>query len=60
MNTKKDFEAAARIIRADLEKHGSDAAHYRIAREFSVMFANENPRFNRALFLKACGMEGSV
>jgi hypothetical protein len=72
MNTKKDFEATARIIRgiskatkngllADL--NGEQATAYLIgcfAEEYAHEYARNNPQFKRALFFKACGMEGSA
>lgn len=75
MNTKKDFEATARIIareRAREKEFAVDtpegeayAEAWRDAcNNFSFTYADlygaDNPRFDRARFLKACGMEGSI
>jgi hypothetical protein len=66
MNTKKDFEATARIIadEVDFILVPKTSVRYltirRIADAFADLYARDNPLFNRALFFKACGMEASV
>ena len=70
MNTKKDFEATARIIRAardaarKLEDEGGDTATIKgwlacagsIAEAFTAQYKADNPRFNEPLFFAACGL----
>ena len=62
--TKKHYEAIAAIIayRADMQypsdKVGYGAATLRIlAGELADYFATDNKNFDRARFLKACGIE---
>ena len=63
--TRKHFEAIARIIslRAgfDLSTVEYDAGYNmavsRVASDIADYFETENPRFNRARFLKACGVD---
>jgi hypothetical protein len=71
MSSKKDFEACAAIIRAQVQhakatKAGRKSAPMcdgvlfaceNIACDFAALYAAENPLFNRALFFKACGLE---
>lgn len=57
--TKKHFEAVASAIRAEYEDtYGEPAeeAIRSIARKLADVFASENPRFDRARFLAACGI----
>jgi hypothetical protein len=52
--TRKDYELIARVIRyAEIDERAGD----RIARDFAYALAKDNPRFDRARFLKACGVE---
>ena len=52
--TKKDYELIARIIKeAGLAQNDLE----RIANDFAYTLASKNPRFNRDMFLKACGVE---
>jgi hypothetical protein len=59
--TRKDYELIAEVLkdRVDAYKNhngelaGVESAAYRL----SNAFAQDNPRFNRGWFLKACGME---
>lgn len=56
--TKKHFEQVARIFQAYdyFPPESSEAVlleHF--ARDLAHMFAQENPRFDRERFLKACG-----
>lgn len=55
MMTKKHFEEIARVL--DYYKDESSVTQD-IASDFADIFAKENPNFNRARFLKACGVEG--
>lgn len=69
MNTKKDFEATARIIageRAAALKYaisepqkgaGALLAIDRIMHLFAVMYAKENARFDAKLFFEACWVD---
>jgi len=64
MMTKKHYEAiAASVRRAHLQHQGFNI-HLRPVQSMSLYagniadyFASENPRFDRARFLKACGVE---
>lgn len=65
--TKKDFEAIARILSAhtgrnDLAEPLFDSGWISAAREVSLELAHymgqDNPNFDRARFLKACGIGG--
>jgi hypothetical protein len=72
MNTKKDFEATARIIartaqaaREATEKggafqEGALTALSLVADGLAAQYGAENPRFDRARFFKACGLEAKV
>lgn len=60
--TKKDFEAIARAIKAQVDELPQNAegaaARWTIfdtALNLSVVFLNANPRFDKDRFLKACG-----
>lgn len=64
--TKKDYEAIARTVRGSLEAiSATELPHTASVREaikhtavdLSRIFAADNPRFDRARFLKACGVE---
>lgn len=64
--TKKHFEAIARTIRDEFEAtlpssdpefiRGAAYALEETAKSLADYFARENPRFNRAQFLTACGL----
>lgn len=57
--SKKHFEAIAAELRAAIELDSKAAARQsveRVAEGLSNIFARENPRFDRARFLKACGL----
>lgn len=72
--TKKDYQRIADVLlynrnqcglpdRADNEADRNTIAGYRVALNdtalmLSDMLAQDNPRFDRARFLKACGFEG--
>ena len=58
--TRKDFEAIASAIRTavGVDSAWTDAAES-IASELADYLATTNPRFDRARFLKACGVIGS-
>lgn len=64
--SKRHFEAVARVLRDALEheqfadsRAGARVAES-IARELADVFADENPRFDRARFLRACGVEDAA
>lgn len=61
--TRKDYVAIARIlasIRMPESEHqftrGHEGARETIALDFAEHCATDNPRFDRARFLKACGI----
>lgn len=58
--TRKDYVAIAAGIRAEVEagpnKNGSTALQ-RVAERIAEVMAQDNPRFDRARFLKACGVQ---
>lgn len=51
--TKKHFEAIARILSVQNDR---DAAGH-TARDLARYFSTQNPAFDTARFLKACGVE---
>jgi len=62
--TRKDYVAIAAAIkdRVTIAQHIQGAAqrigHYtELAREIAEVMARDNPRFDRARFLKACGVQ---
>ena len=63
--TRKDFIAVAEIIRDhgnilsinSAFDNGAKFAANRIARELAKVFKQQNPRFDTARFLEACGAE---
>lgn len=57
--TKKHFIAIAAAIWVELQQTKStleDRAIENMARRLCAVFAEENPRFDRAKFLAACGV----
>lgn len=56
--TKKDFEFIARVI-AGMPDHAPTlrAQKASCARAFADALEKENPKFNTALFLKACNLK---
>lgn len=57
--SKKHFEEIAAELRAARELDSNPAARQaveRVAEGLAKIFAGENPRFDRARFLKACGL----
>lgn len=59
--TKRHFEAIARIVdrRRALDAPG-DASFFNLVSDLADFFKAENPRFDRARFLTACGYAGMV
>lgn len=60
--TRKDYVAFAQLITeaSDAENNSqeAEAAVRTLARRIADVFAADNSRFDRARFLKACGLEG--
>lgn len=50
--TKKHFEATALIV----SRISNPTTRATVAADFADLFASENPRFNRDLFMAACGL----
>lgn len=55
MFTQKDYKAIAEIIRKTYTSY--DLTYRNITRRFADYFAEDNPRFNRDKFFKACDIE---
>lgn len=56
--SRKHYRKMAEIIRnMTTGDAATDAALHRMAEELCIMFAQDNPRFNRIKFLAACGIE---
>ncbi len=54
---RRHFELIAEIIN-DMDSSGDNyAVKCDTARHFAINLRNTNPNFNRARFLKACGVE---
>lgn len=60
--TKKHFQAIATAIRdaRALTSPLAEAAIDAVAESIADRLAEDSPRFNRARFLAACGVEGQV
>ena len=54
MITRKHFEKTACLIKGFTAIN--EDLRYHMALEFSNMYAEMNPRFNRETFIKACGI----
>jgi len=57
--SKKDYVAVARAVDRNIEDEGNDDAYKascRLAERLADVFAADNPRFDRAKFLAACGV----
>ena len=58
---KRHYEDVAEILKAHLDSTRKDGYHHKtmdsIVREFSLMFEDDNPLFDRERFLEACGLE---
>ena len=60
MYTRKIFEATAAILkdsRSNYDAYESQPLIDEIAQSFANVFCQNNPRFDRARFLKACGVK---
>lgn len=55
--TRKHYQAIAKTIHSNLERSTTGEAYrlHTLALELAVVFANENPRFDRDRFMLACG-----
>lgn len=53
--TKKDFEMIAEVIATAW--HGSQETRTDLSNKMADALENTNPRFNRELFLTACGVK---
>lgn len=63
---KKHYQAIAAIIaeewnrkREHVDYYGAQTALRHAAGKLAAYFATENPRFDRARFLAACGVDGA-
>lgn len=60
--TKKHFEAIAGLLKSVefacrvSPDEKAEARHRLLCKSFADLFSEENPRFDRARFLKACGV----
>lgn len=61
--TRKDYEQVAGAIRRELDESGllkGEQEYHRmqrLAQRLADMFAFDNPRFDRARFMRACGFD---
>jgi hypothetical protein len=53
--TKQDFEMIARVLRTHRDDFGDKRA-LRVAQDFADELQGYNDRFDRARFMKACGV----
>lgn len=59
--SKKHFEAAAKVVKAFAVKHNlTTEAHVELAKELATFCERFNDKFDRARFLKACGVDDVV
>ena len=65
--TKQHFQSVAHLLRFRLERAQERQGVVRavtvndaqeLISSFAILFAEGNPRFNHARFLRACGLEG--
>lgn len=54
--TKRDFELIARVLKTWRDDFGAKRA-LGVAQDFADELQGTNPQFDRARFLKACGVE---
>lgn len=63
MSSKKDYEATAAIFRDAVDEIGNggdlivESTVVYFAYRFAMHYAWDNPRFDQAKFMKACGLE---
>ena len=55
--SRKDYEAIAAVIDLARDEYGMEGAVVLIANRLAGYFERENPDFNRARFMQACGFE---
>ncbi len=53
--TRKDFELIAEVIATSW--HGNEELKFQLSHNMADKLEGTNPRFNRALFLTACGVK---
>lgn len=56
--TKKHYTAIADIVKA-MRTYMPETGRKMLARLLADYFATDNPKFNRDMFLTACGIEAS-
>ncbi len=54
--TRKDYELIANVIKGMNKPHNDSETVAEIAYQFALTLAGTNDRFNREMFLKACGV----
>lgn len=57
--TKQDFELIARLLREHRTTPGRVTMTIELSHRFAHELAVTNPRFDRAVFLAACGVEST-
>jgi hypothetical protein len=57
--TRKDFQLIADVLKASSTSPMNRCVVRELAATFANELANTNPRFNKALFIKACGVNQS-
>ena len=55
--TRKDYVAIAAAIKDAGERFNMDGAGNYLAHQLAALLARDNPRFDRARFLAACGVQ---
>jgi len=55
--TRKDYNLIAEVLRDSLDLIVDDLALEALASNFADELATDNPRFDRARFLAACGVK---
>jgi hypothetical protein len=58
--TRKDYEAIAEVIERLAEKYRHDEGRHIVAEfaeDIAEVMTNDNPRFNRDTFYRACGYQ---
>lgn len=62
--TKKDYELIAGVLDRSAQSHALNpftgkSLFVELVEDFAEVLENENPRFNREIFLKACGVSNA-
>ena len=60
--TKKEYELIAGVLDRSAQSHALNpftgkSLFVELVEDFAEVLENENPRFQRSLFLKACGLK---